>query len=154
MSCRKELKDPDQLYNTLKNLLAQIKVRREGILRSGVPVSPTALGAASPGIGCPGLCPRGAGGVTQVQGERDPRVLQQAGAACSRCCNLPLPSPQTHPSAWPFMEPVKKSEAPDYYEIIRFPIGRWLCLEPQRRMVEGGLKTPCCEVWARESWLG
>ncbi|NWH79342.1 KAT2A acetyltransferase, partial [Piaya cayana] len=49
----KELKDPDQLYNTLKNLLAQIK---------------------------------------------------------------------THPSAWPFMEPVKKSEAPDYYEIIRFPI--------------------------------
>uniref|UniRef100_A0A8D2L0Y7 Histone acetyltransferase n=1 Tax=Varanus komodoensis TaxID=61221 RepID=A0A8D2L0Y7_VARKO len=50
---RKELKDPDQLYTTLKNLLAQIK---------------------------------------------------------------------THPSAWPFMEPVKKSEAPDYYEIIRFPI--------------------------------
>uniref|UniRef100_A0AAX7SP98 histone acetyltransferase n=1 Tax=Astatotilapia calliptera TaxID=8154 RepID=A0AAX7SP98_ASTCA len=29
---------------------------------------------------------------------------------------------QTHPDAWPFMEPVKKSEAPDYYEIIRFPI--------------------------------
>uniref|UniRef100_A0A7N8YAA7 Histone acetyltransferase n=1 Tax=Mastacembelus armatus TaxID=205130 RepID=A0A7N8YAA7_9TELE len=28
----------------------------------------------------------------------------------------------THPDAWPFMEPVKKSEAPDYYEIIRFPI--------------------------------
>ncbi|NWS76880.1 KAT2A acetyltransferase, partial [Crotophaga sulcirostris] len=53
LPCRKELKDPDQLYNTLKNLLAQIK---------------------------------------------------------------------THPSAWPFMEPVKKSEAPDYYEIIRFPI--------------------------------
>lgn len=26
MSCRKELKDPDQLYNMLKNLLAQIKV--------------------------------------------------------------------------------------------------------------------------------
>uniref|UniRef100_A0A8C7WP93 histone acetyltransferase n=1 Tax=Oryzias sinensis TaxID=183150 RepID=A0A8C7WP93_9TELE len=49
----KEVKDPDVLYNTLKNLLAQIK---------------------------------------------------------------------THPDAWPFMEPVKKSEAPDYYEIIRFPI--------------------------------
>ncbi|XP_055113193.1 histone acetyltransferase KAT2A isoform X1 [Symphalangus syndactylus] len=49
----KELKDPDQLYTTLKNLLAQIK---------------------------------------------------------------------SHPSAWPFMEPVKKSEAPDYYEVIRFPI--------------------------------
>uniref|UniRef100_A0A8C2GHT7 Histone acetyltransferase n=1 Tax=Cyprinus carpio TaxID=7962 RepID=A0A8C2GHT7_CYPCA len=28
----------------------------------------------------------------------------------------------THPDAWPFMEPVKKSEAPDYYEVIRFPI--------------------------------
>ncbi|XP_066554513.1 histone acetyltransferase KAT2A isoform X1 [Amia ocellicauda] len=49
----KELKDPDLLYNMLKNLLAQIK---------------------------------------------------------------------THPDAWPFMEPVKKTEAPDYYEIIRFPI--------------------------------
>ncbi|TRY59824.1 hypothetical protein DNTS_035249 [Danionella cerebrum] len=49
----KELKDPDLLHNTLKNLLAQIK---------------------------------------------------------------------THPDAWPFMEPVKKSEAPDYYEVIRFPI--------------------------------
>uniref|UniRef100_A0A8C5FYB5 Histone acetyltransferase n=1 Tax=Gouania willdenowi TaxID=441366 RepID=A0A8C5FYB5_GOUWI len=49
----KEVKDPDVLYNMLKNLLAQIK---------------------------------------------------------------------THPDAWPFMEPVKKSEAPDYYEIIRFPI--------------------------------
>ncbi|KFQ28000.1 Histone acetyltransferase KAT2A, partial [Mesitornis unicolor] len=34
----------------------------------------------------------------------------------------PPSSLQTHPSAWPFMEPVKKSEAPDYYEIIRFPI--------------------------------
>lgn len=33
---------------------------------------------------------------------------------------------QTHPDAWPFMEPVKKSEAPDYYEIIRFPIGEHL----------------------------
>ncbi|KAK2829595.1 hypothetical protein Q7C36_017585 [Tachysurus vachellii] len=49
----KELKDPDLLYNILKNLLAQIK---------------------------------------------------------------------THPDAWPFMEPVKKSEAPDYYDIIKFPI--------------------------------
>ncbi|KGL87509.1 Histone acetyltransferase KAT2A, partial [Charadrius vociferus] len=54
----KELKDPDQLSSTLKNLLAQIKVRAGG----------------------------------------DP----------------PL---RAH-----FMEPVKKSEAPDYYEIIRFPI--------------------------------
>ncbi|XP_061430009.1 histone acetyltransferase KAT2B isoform X1 [Lethenteron reissneri] len=26
------------------------------------------------------------------------------------------------PSAWPFMEPVKKSEAPDYYDVIRFPM--------------------------------
>lgn len=32
MPCRKELKDPDQLYNTLKNLLAQIKVWAGGEL--------------------------------------------------------------------------------------------------------------------------
>uniref|UniRef100_A0A8C6NNI3 Histone acetyltransferase n=1 Tax=Nothobranchius furzeri TaxID=105023 RepID=A0A8C6NNI3_NOTFU len=36
--------------------------------------------------------------------------------------DLILTPAQTHPDAWPFMEPVKKSEAPDYYEIIRFPI--------------------------------
>lgn len=35
---------------------------------------------------------------------------------------------QTHPDAWPFMEPVKKSEAPDYYEIIRFPIGQFVLI--------------------------
>lgn len=35
---RKELKDPDQLYTTLKNLLAQIKVGRPGSLL-GVPMS-------------------------------------------------------------------------------------------------------------------
>lgn len=39
---RKELKDPDQLYTTLKNLLAQIKVRRPGSLL-GVP-APMAYG--------------------------------------------------------------------------------------------------------------
>lgn len=37
---RKELKDPDQLYTTLKNLLAQIKVGRPGSLL-GVPASAT-----------------------------------------------------------------------------------------------------------------
>uniref|UniRef100_UPI00358F1C47 histone acetyltransferase KAT2B isoform X2 n=1 Tax=Myxine glutinosa TaxID=7769 RepID=UPI00358F1C47 len=29
---------------------------------------------------------------------------------------------KSHCSAWPFMEPVKKSEAPDYYDVIRFPM--------------------------------
>lgn len=55
---------------------------------------------------------------------------------------LPPTSPQTHPSAWPFMEPVKKSEAPDYYEIIRFPIGRLLCPVPQDRITEEGAEDP------------
>lgn len=37
---RKELKDPDQLYTTLKNLLAQIKVGRPGsLLGAPVPVA-------------------------------------------------------------------------------------------------------------------
>ncbi|XP_063308365.1 histone acetyltransferase KAT2B isoform X1 [Pelobates fuscus] len=49
----KEPKDPEQLYNTLKNILQQVK---------------------------------------------------------------------SHQSAWPFMEPVKKTEAPGYYEVIRFPM--------------------------------
>uniref|UniRef100_A0A8C1B0Z5 histone acetyltransferase n=2 Tax=Cyprinus carpio TaxID=7962 RepID=A0A8C1B0Z5_CYPCA len=49
----KELKDPDQLYSTLKNILQQVK---------------------------------------------------------------------SHQNAWPFMEPVKKNEAPGYYQVIRFPM--------------------------------
>uniref|UniRef100_A0A673N540 Histone acetyltransferase n=1 Tax=Sinocyclocheilus rhinocerous TaxID=307959 RepID=A0A673N540_9TELE len=38
------------------------------------------------------------------------------------CLSVLDHSGTTHPDAWPFMEPVKKSEAPDYYEVIRFPI--------------------------------
>lgn len=49
----KELKDPDQLYCTIKNILQQVK---------------------------------------------------------------------SHQNAWPFMEPVKKNEAPGYYQVIRFPM--------------------------------
>ncbi|XP_051872538.1 histone acetyltransferase KAT2B isoform X2 [Pristis pectinata] len=29
---------------------------------------------------------------------------------------------KSHQSAWPFMEPVKKTDAPGYYEVIRFPM--------------------------------
>uniref|UniRef100_A0A8C7JPV6 histone acetyltransferase n=1 Tax=Oncorhynchus kisutch TaxID=8019 RepID=A0A8C7JPV6_ONCKI len=50
---RKELKDPDQLYSTLKTILQHVK---------------------------------------------------------------------SHQNAWPFMEPVKKTEAPGYYQVIRFPM--------------------------------
>lgn len=42
---RKELKDPDQLYTTLKNLLAQIKVGRRGsVLGVPAPVARTPSG--------------------------------------------------------------------------------------------------------------
>uniref|UniRef100_A0A8C1YCR3 Histone acetyltransferase n=1 Tax=Cyprinus carpio TaxID=7962 RepID=A0A8C1YCR3_CYPCA len=68
----KELKDPDLLYNMLKNLLAQIKHINYVI--------------------------------------------------CGYILTISSVCEQTHPDAWPFMEPVKKSEAPDYYEVIRFPI--------------------------------
>lgn len=29
-----------------------------------------------------------------------------------------------HSSAWPFQKPVDKSEAPDYYDHIKYPIGK------------------------------
>lgn len=44
------------------------------------------------------------------------------------------------------MEPVKKSEAPDYYEIIRFPIGRLLCPALQDRIAEWGAEDPTLMV--------
>lgn len=75
------MKDPDVLYNMLKNLLAQIKVSH---------------------LWTP-----------------DRNTHQRVTRTDSGLSSLQ----QTHPDAWPFMEPVKKSEAPDYYEIIRFPIG-------------------------------
>jgi len=31
---------------------------------------------------------------------------------------------QGHKSAWPFMEPVDPNEAPDYYKVIKQPIGK------------------------------
>lgn len=30
---------------------------------------------------------------------------------------------QAHKSAWPFMEPVDPTEAPDYYKVIKEPMG-------------------------------
>ena len=31
---------------------------------------------------------------------------------------------QTHASAWPFLKPVEKMEAPDYYDHIKYPMGK------------------------------
>lgn len=79
--------------------------------------------------------------MTQVWGEQDLWVLEQTRVVCSLVL-LPPTSSQTHPSAWPFMEPVKKSEAPDYYEIIRFPIGRLLCPALQDRIAQEEAEDP------------
>lgn len=35
---------------------------------------------------------------------------------------------QAHKSAWPFMEPVDPNEAPDYYKVIKEPMGKYLLL--------------------------
>lgn len=32
--------------------------------------------------------------------------------------------PQSHKSSWPFMEPVDPHEAPDYYRVIKDPMGK------------------------------
>lgn len=32
---------------------------------------------------------------------------------------------QAHKSAWPFMEPVDPNEAPDYYKVIKEPMGKY-----------------------------
>lgn len=34
----------------------------------------------------------------------------------------------SHPSAWPFLKPVDPNEVPDYYEVIKNPIGTFLCV--------------------------
>ena len=32
---------------------------------------------------------------------------------------------KAHASAWPFMKPVDKAEAPDYYTHIKYPMGEY-----------------------------
>ena len=33
------------------------------------------------------------------------------------CCS------QNHASAWPFLDPVPREEVPDYYDVIKYPMG-------------------------------
>ncbi|XP_005997841.1 histone acetyltransferase KAT2B isoform X2 [Latimeria chalumnae] len=49
---------------------------------------------------------------------KEPKDLEQL------YCTLKniLQQVKSHQSAWPFMEPVKKTEAPGYYDVIRFPM--------------------------------
>lgn len=44
------------------------------------------------------------------------------------CCLLQAMN--EHPDAWPFREPVNPRDVPDYYEIIKDPMGKgiiWVC---------------------------
>uniref|UniRef100_A0A8C9TSB6 histone acetyltransferase n=1 Tax=Scleropages formosus TaxID=113540 RepID=A0A8C9TSB6_SCLFO len=59
--------------------------------------------------------------VESIPGIRTSKELKDPDMLHNMLKNL-LAQIKTHPDAWPFMEPVKKAEAPDYYEIIRFPI--------------------------------
>lgn len=87
--CRKELKDPDQLYSTLKTILQHVKV------------SETYTHT-----------------LTQRTCTRTTFIL-------TKCFWMP----QSHQNAWPFMEPVKKTEAPGYYQVIRFPMGVYTSMQ-------------------------
>lgn len=35
-----------------------------------------------------------------------------------------LNSVKNHPASWPFRQPVDKSDAPDYYDYIKYPMGK------------------------------
>ena len=32
---------------------------------------------------------------------------------------------QSHKSAWPFLDPVDASEVPDYYDVVKEPMGKY-----------------------------
>lgn len=43
-----------------------------------------------------------------------------------------LPLLQAHKMAWPFLEPVDTNDAPDYYRVIKEPMGKWQkCVKPR-----------------------
>lgn len=51
---------------------------------------------------------------------------------------------QAHKSAWPFMEPVDATEAPDYYKVIKEPIGK--CRE--NNLIQNfSTRSAACSSW-------
>lgn len=44
------------------------------------------------------------------------------GTSFQKSCEKILDLLKSHKSAWPFKDPVKREEVPDYYDIIKNPI--------------------------------
>uniref|UniRef100_A0A8C0H7M5 histone acetyltransferase n=1 Tax=Chelonoidis abingdonii TaxID=106734 RepID=A0A8C0H7M5_CHEAB len=61
-------------------------------------------------------------GVRQIPIESIPGIRETGWKPISILDTLLFSLPKSHQSAWPFMEPVKRTEAPGYYEVIRFPM--------------------------------
>ena len=38
---------------------------------------------------------------------------------------------QSHPNAWPFQKPVEKDSVPDYYDLIKYPMGQYCYIGTQ-----------------------
>lgn len=49
-------------------------------------------------------------------------MLKPKGTSFYKSCEKILELLKTHKSAWPFRDPVKREEVPDYYDIIKEPI--------------------------------
>uniref|UniRef100_A0A8C5T6K0 histone acetyltransferase n=1 Tax=Malurus cyaneus samueli TaxID=2593467 RepID=A0A8C5T6K0_9PASS len=61
-------------------------------------------------------------GVRQIPIESIPGISMYQSLLMQNRNTLLFSLPKSHQSAWPFMEPVKRTEAPGYYEVIRFPM--------------------------------
>lgn len=57
---------------------------------------------------------------------------------------------KSHQSAWPFMEPVKRTEAPGYYEVIRFPMGNAIAIFSDIKL-GGDVRDKCWLGWTHYS---
>ncbi|MGH0127483.1 UNVERIFIED_CONTAM: hypothetical protein FKN15_046818 [Acipenser sinensis] len=102
------------LMNHLKEYHIIIKKQKE-IIKKLIERKQAQIRKVYPGLSC---FKEGETGWKPIGKGKEPKDPDQLYSAIKNI----LHQVKSHQNAWPFMEPVKKTEAPGYYQVIRFPM--------------------------------